>query len=84
MIGKIIDRSSEIDGGQTKSSRRARAPAFPTFKKARAMAGRPGRYLDSRIYGGYATTALNPEPYTYEGAFLVRWLIQDQLKGNAL
>jgi hypothetical protein len=35
-------------------------------------------YLSSRIYGGYATTALNPEPYAYEGAFSVRWLIQEQ------
>jgi hypothetical protein len=33
-------------------------------------------YLSSRIYGGYATSALNPEPYAYEGAFAVRWLIQ--------
>ena len=40
-------------------------------------------YLGSRIYGGYATTALNPEPYAYEGAFAVRWLIQDQIKGHA-
>jgi len=40
-------------------------------------------YLGSRIYGGYATTALNPEPYAYEGAFAVRWLIQDQMKGSA-
>lgn len=39
-------------------------------------------YLSSRIYGGYATTNLNPEPYAYESAFTVRWLIQDQLKGN--
>jgi len=38
-------------------------------------------YLGSRIYGGYATTQLNPEPYAYEGAFAVRWLIQDQMKG---
>lgn len=40
-------------------------------------------YLSSRIYGGYANTRLNPEPYAYEGAFAVRWLIQDQIKGNA-
>jgi hypothetical protein len=39
-------------------------------------------YLSSRIYAGYAKTALNPEPYAYEGAFSVRWLIQDQLKGS--
>lgn len=40
-------------------------------------------YLGCRIYAGYATTALNPEPYAYESAFVVRWLIQDQMKGNA-
>lgn len=39
-------------------------------------------YLGSRIYGGYASTQLNPEPYAYEGAFACRWLIQDQAKGN--
>jgi len=36
-------------------------------------------YLSSRIYGGYARTPLNPEPYAYESAFAVRWLIQDQI-----
>ncbi len=40
-------------------------------------------YLSSRIYGGYAASTLNPEPYAYEGAFAVRGLIQDQIKGNA-
>jgi len=39
-------------------------------------------YLGSRIYAGYATTGLNPEPYAYEGAFVVRWLIQRQIKGD--
>lgn len=39
-------------------------------------------YLGSRIYGGYAIGKLNPEPYAYEGAFPVRWLIQDQIKGE--
>lgn len=40
-------------------------------------------YLASRIYGGYATTGLNPEPYAYEGAFAVRHLIQKQIAGDA-
>jgi Cu/Ag efflux protein CusF len=40
-------------------------------------------YLSSRIYAGYATTPLNPEPYAYESAFSVKWLIEGQLKGEA-
>ncbi len=40
-------------------------------------------FLSSRTYGGYATTVLNPEPFAYESAFAVRWLIQDQIKGQA-
>ena len=39
-------------------------------------------YLSSRIYGGYATTPLNPEPYAYEGAFSARWVIQAQVAGD--
>jgi len=39
-------------------------------------------YLSSRIYAGYATGSLNPEPYAYESAFSVRWLIEEQIKGN--
>jgi hypothetical protein len=39
-------------------------------------------YLSSRIYAGYAGTALNPEPYAYESAFAVRWLIEEQMKGS--
>lgn len=39
-------------------------------------------YLSSRIYGGYATSPLNPEPYAYESAFAARWLIQDQIAGH--
>ncbi len=39
-------------------------------------------YLSSRIYAGYAKTPLNPEPYAYEGAFSMRWLILDQIKGD--
>ena len=39
-------------------------------------------YLSSRIYAGYAGGQLNPEPYAYESAFSVRWLIEDQMKGK--
>jgi lysophospholipase L1-like esterase len=38
-------------------------------------------YLSSRIYAGYATTTLNPEPYAYESAFAVRDVIATQLNG---
>jgi hypothetical protein len=41
-------------------------------------------YLSSRIYAGYATTPLNPEPYAYEGAFANRWVILAQAKGDPL
>jgi hypothetical protein len=40
-------------------------------------------YLSSRIYAGYATTPLNPEPYAYESAFAVRDLIAQQIAGEA-
>lgn len=40
-------------------------------------------YLSSRIYAGYATNNLNPEPFAYESAFVVRWLIQKQITGDA-
>jgi hypothetical protein len=46
---------------------------FPNIKQV---------YLSSRIYGGYATTRLNPEPYAYESGFAVKWLIEQQLKGD--
>lgn len=50
------------------------AERFPNCKLA---------YVSSRTYGGYATTPLNPEPYAYESGFSVKWLIEEQLKGNA-
>ncbi len=40
-------------------------------------------YLSSRTYGGYATTRLNPEPFAYETGFAVKWLIEQQLRGEA-
>jgi len=39
-------------------------------------------YMCSRIYAGYATTSLNPEPYAFEGAFSIRWIIDAQVKGD--
>jgi hypothetical protein len=38
-------------------------------------------YLSSRIYAGYATTTLNPEPYAYQSGFAMRWVIESQLSG---
>jgi hypothetical protein len=39
-------------------------------------------YLSSRTYAGWAKTRLNPEPYAYESGFSVKWLIEQQLKGD--
>ncbi len=36
-------------------------------------------FLLSRIYGGYATVYLNPEPYAYEGGFAVQRVVRAKL-----
>ena len=49
---------------------------FPNMKVA---------YLSSRIYGGYNIAGIrrvNPEPFAYETAFSVRWVIQDQIEAE--
>lgn len=46
---------------------------FPNLKQV---------YLSGRTYGGYATTGLNPEPYAFESGLSVKWLIEQQLKGE--
>ncbi len=38
-------------------------------------------YMTTRYYGGYGDS-VNPEPQTFEAAFAIRWLIQDQIKGE--
>lgn len=39
-------------------------------------------YWSSRTYGGYATTSLNPEPYAYESAFAIKWIMEKQIGGD--
>ena len=47
---------------------------FPNLKIA---------YLSSRIYAGYASSNLSPEPYAYQSGFAVKWLIEDQINGES-
>lgn len=47
---------------------------FPNLKIA---------YYSSRIYGGYASTSLNPEPFAYQSGFAVKWMIEKQINGSA-
>ncbi len=41
-------------------------------------------YIVSRIYAGYATSALNPEPYGYWQGWSMKWLIEDQLNRDPM
>lgn len=39
-------------------------------------------YFGSRIYAGYATTTLNPEPYAFQSGFAVKWLIDEHINST--
>ena len=39
-------------------------------------------FFMSRIYAGYASSTLNPEPYAYENAFAIKRVIAQQLSGD--
>jgi len=72
MEGEFPEHTRKLAEYITVTLRRLRE-RFPNLRVA---------YLSSRIYGGYAATPLNPEPYAYEGAFAVRWVIQSQIQGE--
>ncbi len=40
-------------------------------------------FLSSRIYAGYSITNTNPEPFAYESAFTMKWLIEAQIRQMA-
>jgi hypothetical protein len=40
-------------------------------------------FLSSRSYGGWAVREGNREPFSYETGYAVKWLIEEQIEGNA-
>lgn len=60
--------------GQMATMVRAMRARYPNLRQV---------FLSSRIYAGYATTQLNPEPFAYESGFAVKWLVQASVNGGS-
>ena len=68
------DRPFPHDARALKANLRAIAQLLPRrFPNLRLI------YTSSQTYGGYAVTALNPEPAAYDSGYAVRWLVQDRM-----
>lgn len=72
-IGDLNEHGQQLAEDTTAVVQNARA-RFPNLRIV---------YLSSRTYGGYSVGSLNPEPFAYEGGFVVRRLIQSQQAGQA-
>ena len=70
--GELAEHGRQLQRDAAAALQNART-RFPNLRIA---------YLASPIYAGWTMVPLNPEPYTYQGAFAARWLIQDQINGN--
>lgn len=72
--GSLEEHGKKLEADTLKVLQNAKEK-FPNLRLA---------YLGSRIWAGHARGRLNPEPYAYESAFVVRWLIQRQIKDDAV
>jgi len=66
-VGTIEACNYEQQLGETIRAAKARYPNLQQI------------FLSTRIYAGYASAPLNPEPYAYEYGFSAKWLIQAQI-----
>lgn len=71
--GTLPDRDADAFRLQEQFGQIARAmkQRYPNLKMI---------FFSSRIYGGYATTDRNPEPFAYEQGFAVKWTVAAQIR----
>lgn len=70
--GTLQEHGKKLQRDTTQLLQNARR-RFPNLRVA---------YLSGRIYGGWAVTPLNPEPFAHESNVVVRWMIRDQAGGD--